>query len=281
MVIVDDCSPESPDRHLPDNPGFPIRVARTPRRSGPGAARNIGIREARGSLIAFLDADDLWAPTKIARQVQLFLDQPDAHWVYTDALYLRDGETFHKTHFGFVGLTNGPPEGRALNTYHLRGFNFVTMSCTLIDKAVLNDVGGFDETLKIAEDWDLYTRIAERYPVHVINEPLSSFRLKPSGAHNRFIEEYEMVATDILQRLYTRQSLLPERHAALADATARIYLFLGIQHLNAGQFTDARRALFHPKIAPLRLTLKVMALRLLSLLPPACYRAGVWLYSRM
>ena len=142
---------------------------------GPAAARNLGAKSARGEWLAFLDADDTWAPDKLARQL---LDVGKANWSYTDMLFkggvndgLRDSE-FTEKH-----------EGEVLEKLVLG--NFISTSTVLIRRRSFEESGGFDESLPSIEDWELWTRIASNNPVSYVNEPLTRYRVHPSSTSRK------------------------------------------------------------------------------------------------
>ena len=136
---------------------------------GANAARNVGLCRARGHYVAFLDDDDEWFPNKIERQVKSF-DTDDSALVYCRCLVVNEligmkyvssskhfcGDVFNELLFrDFVGGTSGP----------------------LLRKRCVKEVGGFDELMESAQDYDLWLRIARRYSVSFVDEPLYAYHI--------------------------------------------------------------------------------------------------------
>ncbi|MGF1539028.1 MAG: glycosyltransferase family 2 protein [Pleurocapsa sp.] len=142
---------------------------------GLAAARNSGLREAKGEYIAYLDGDDLWHPTKLAKQVEMFEKNPEIGLVYTwveriDASGKSLGKPFK------IDL-----EGNIWEK--LTEKNVIAPSSAMIRRSCFELVGKFDPSLQaFGEDWDMWLRIAAAYRVRVIPETLCSYRECPSSA---------------------------------------------------------------------------------------------------
>ena len=138
---------------------------------GPGAARNRGIEATSAPLVAFLDADDWYAPDKLEKQAAL-LNKLDAPACCSDAAVIRDGVE----HGGKNRNRSVPP---ALAIDHLLADNPVICSTVLAHRDALRTVGGFDEdpVLVSTEDYDLWLRLARQGPLAYQDLILAYYRL--------------------------------------------------------------------------------------------------------
>jgi len=282
IIVVDDCSsrPLEMEDFVVDLKERPIKILRTKQNGGPGHARNYGINYAEGELIAFLDSDDVWMNSIVEKQVDVFLKNKNAVWVYADGYYIKDGHTHHKPNSGYHGFKDNKfPEGKEVNAYHLKGYNYITFSSNMFKKSILKEVGMFDDMLEVSEDWDLFVRVAEKYPIHAINEPLMFYRINNSGRHFLNRKGYIDVNVKILKGLYERQGLLPEQQKDFDRAVAFIYQKAGIQAMNAGLNKEARSYLFHPKSKALGSQFRMIILRSLSILPIFIYNTCLWIFD--
>jgi glycosyltransferase involved in cell wall biosynthesis len=162
LIVVDDGSTDN-TRDILDTYGQDIIVLRQANK-GVSAARNRGIAEAGGQLVAFLDSDDLWLPRKLSRQVDFFKFNPDAVINQTEEIWIRNGVRVNPKD------RHRKPTGMIFE--RSLGLCLVSPSAVMIQKTLLDAVGGFDENLPACEDYDLWLRISCRYPVHLIAAPL-------------------------------------------------------------------------------------------------------------
>jgi glycosyltransferase involved in cell wall biosynthesis len=159
IIVVDDGSTDDTLSRLEEMSDPSLRVLRTPVNAGASAARNLGIAEARGELIAFLDADDEWLPDKTERQVARFAEAPEsvgvvycgirevsADWPPIDRVPRHRGDLYET----------------------LRVVNVLRTSGVMVRRPVFEAVGGFDTALPARHDWDLWLRIARHYAVDFI-----------------------------------------------------------------------------------------------------------------
>lgn len=157
--------------------------------SGVSAARNRGVRESRGAFVAFLDADDYWAPTKLERQMQRF--QEDA------ALGLMHCGLQVVTAVGHrVGSHLDGREGWLANDMLLFKRTTVLMagSSALVPRDTFESVGGFDTRLSTSADWDLCYRIALRQRIGFVPEELVYVREHGINMHaNIRLMEHDML----------------------------------------------------------------------------------------
>lgn len=145
---------------------------RLQKQCGPSTARNRILKEAvnEAQLFAILDADDYWQPEKLSKSVAKFLEHPEIFGaVYTDNYTINEQ----------TGITSR--EFRESFDYNrLLQHNMVHSGC-VISKKALQTVGVYDEEMRVAEDYDLWLRIAERFMIYHIPEPLVTIR---AGNHN-------------------------------------------------------------------------------------------------
>ena len=159
---MDDGSTDN-TREILDTYGQDIIVLRQANK-GVSAARNRGIAEAGGQLVAFLDSDDLWLPRKLSRQVDFFKSNPDAVINQTEEIWIRNGVRVNPKD------RHRKPSGMIFE--RSLGLCLVSPSAVMIKKPLFDAVGVFDENLPACEDYDLWLRISCRYPVHLIDTPL-------------------------------------------------------------------------------------------------------------
>lgn len=136
--------------------------------SGVSVARNTGVAASTGDYVAFLDADDWWEPAYLERMAQLIEDYPDAGLYACNYVYYKPG----KTHVALnipTGYINYP------KVYYESSVMPVWTGTAMVPRKVLNEVGGFREHLWMAEDFDLWIRIALKYKVVFLNEPLAYY----------------------------------------------------------------------------------------------------------
>jgi hypothetical protein len=162
LIVVDDGSTDN-TREILDAYGQDIIVLRQAN-NGVSAARNRGIAEAGGQLVAFLDSDDLWLPRKLSRQVDFFKFNPDAVINQTEEIWIRNGLRVNPK------ARHRKPSGMIFE--RSLGLCLVSPSAVMIQKTLFDAVGVFDENLPACEDYDLWLRISCQYPVHLIAAPL-------------------------------------------------------------------------------------------------------------
>jgi len=142
---------------------------------GPSSARNAGIEECSGEFVAFIDADDIWLPDKLSKQMELIQSQPDVGLCGTRFEDV-DAEGRLLRNWDQVQVQYEIPE--VINAEALAGKNCLpgSASAALVPKKCLDEVGHFDHRLRMGEDWDLWFRLALRYRIVVVPEVLVRIR---------------------------------------------------------------------------------------------------------
>jgi glycosyltransferase involved in cell wall biosynthesis len=158
------------------------RATCTPRVS---AARNEAVDASTGELLAFLDADDIWFPEKLARQVELFRQHPAVGLTFTNYYYW-DGVRDLDLRYGPGNFPPNQPRTRLIYSC-LYG-----MSSVMARREIFQQANGFDESIPAAEDWDLWLRLAENgLETRGITEPMLRYRLHPGNASKQTIRTGE------------------------------------------------------------------------------------------
>lgn len=170
VIIVNDGSTDELAGVLEHFSYAALRRIDHPNRRGAAAARNTGIREARGDYVAFLDADDEWLPTKLGVQVQAIEIAPSDDWVIFSGFYV---------HRGFGRVSRGGAEVRLPPEYPqslerlVWGCDLSPGTTLLCRKSLFRKLGNFDESLERLEDWEWLLRSAANIRIRVVSEPLA------------------------------------------------------------------------------------------------------------
>lgn len=171
LIVINDGSTDNSaivaDEYLKATDSIDYKIINQPN-AGVSAARNNGVAQAHGEYIAFLDADDWWEPTYLERMAQLINDYPDAGLYACNYIYYKPGKTHVALHIP-TGYINYP------KAYYESGVMPVTSITAIIPRNVYDEMGGFREHLWMAEDFDLWIRIALNNKVVFLNESLAYY----------------------------------------------------------------------------------------------------------
>lgn len=242
VIVINDGSPDTPELEKALRPYRDRILYLKQENRGPSAARNLGIRHARGKYVAFLDSDDCWFPDFLESQVELLEGVGMLDLVYADSLE--------------VGTAPGPPRrfmesnpSRGIPTFEnlLVGKCTVPTSCTVARKQALLEAGLFDERLRGVEDYDLWLRIAFRGGRIAYQEKvLAKRRIRPGSlfAATVRMKEYHLEVLEKLDRtLALSQETRSLLHRHMALVRANLELVKGKNCLAAGRYAQARQHL--------------------------------------
>ena len=162
LIVVDDGSTDDTGRALKQYAERLVYLYQ--KNEGVSAARNRGLAAARGEFIAFLDSDDLWLPKKLAIQTAFMEQHSEAQICYTDEIWIRHGTRVNpkKRHAKYAG---------EIYPYCL-SLCIISPSSALMRRGLLEQVGAFDPSLPVCEDYDLWLRVAACFPVFFIPQRL-------------------------------------------------------------------------------------------------------------
>lgn len=209
-IVVDDGSTDETDSVLHEFSGR-IKVIKTENR-GVSASRNTGAEFAEGSFLAFLDSDDEWKKEKLSRQLQ-YMDEGGFKISQTDEIWVRNGK--------FVNKSNKYIRHGGNIFYRCLEVCAVTPSSVVMEKELFFDYGGFNESLPVCEDYDLWLRMSLKERFGLLDEPLI---IKYGGAEDQLsnsacLDKYRIISlSDMLQ---SGCPLSGEQTAALCEVLAK------------------------------------------------------------
>lgn len=273
ILVVDDGSRDDTEAVCRAFPA-PVRYVRQAN-AGVSAARNRGVREARGEWIAFLDSDDLWEPAKLEVQEAAHAAAPEAGWSITECV-LVDGEG--RPVEGGDGLASAVPvfreNGRTSREWFARALrevavesaggrhtafagdaygllfhgNVVLPSAAMVRRDLFLESGGFDEELRVAEDTELFHRLAAASPMAVVMSPLLRWRVGhddrlTAGANTRDMVRGGLLSNERAGRL--RAPLSAAEEEARRRGRQRLLLRMAYLHLSLMEQREARDAVMH------------------------------------
>jgi len=155
-------------------------------------SRNRGISQACGEYISFIDADDLWTPDKLAAQLRALQENPQAAVAYSWTDVIDESSQF--LHTGSHLTVNGDVYANLLVVNVLENG-----SNPLIRRQALAEVGGFEESLPPAEDWDMWLRLAARYHFVAVPAPQVLYR-SSVGSMSTNVEKLEAACLQVIGR---------------------------------------------------------------------------------
>lgn len=213
IIVVDDGSDPGVMQAL--RPYFSrIRYMRLQKNSGVSAARNLGIRKAKGDFIAFLDSDDIWLPDKLHTQYRAMKDN-GTKVCHTNEFWYR------KDRFINQGKKHGRYGGKIFDK--VLDFCRISPSSVMIDRDVFYECGFFDENMRVCEDYDLWLRICSKYEVTYIPEKLIIKRAITDDQLSDSIDNIEYIRLVSLARFVRCKKLLPSQKMNAVKEIARKY----------------------------------------------------------
>jgi glycosyltransferase involved in cell wall biosynthesis len=180
LVVVDDGSTDGTPEVLKAFGDPRVRYVALSRNAGAGAARNVGIRVARGKFLAFQDSDDEWAASKLSKQMRAFGRGTERLGVvYSDMEVIRaDGRAVH---FAAPDVTCGrliDPATRFYQVHH------IGIQSAVIRREYLEAAGDFDESLPAFEDMEMFVRLSRLCDFRRLREPLVKYHDTQGISHD-------------------------------------------------------------------------------------------------
>lgn len=176
VIVVDDCSADGTWDYLNSVRDPRLRVIRHEVNRGGGAARNTGIKAARASLVAFQDSDDEWLVTKLATQIEEYnrVNSPEYGAIYCAKITSGEGKfgVYGPREVQYMPLPGYEKTAGDISRELVRRAMISTQTL-MVRKDLLEQIGGFDETLKLGQDWDMTTRLSRITKFIFVDKPLA------------------------------------------------------------------------------------------------------------
>ncbi len=178
---------------------------------GQPSAENKGIRASRGSYLAFLDADDLWFPEKLEKQIKLFDADPALGIAYSRRL------TIDPRGIVVERCNRALYRGKVLK--QLFRNNFVCFSSSMVNRKVFEAVGAFNEECRHASDYEFWLRAARMFTFDYVDEPLVKYRKGHANLTSRGDRQltYALKIMDEFIKNYPREIPPSEARRAYAE----------------------------------------------------------------
>jgi glycosyltransferase involved in cell wall biosynthesis len=239
IIVIDDSSTDGTRRIVEGFRSDPrVRlILNEPSNSGTSGARNAGLQVARGQYIGFLDADDIWHPTKAQRHLSLMENQPDIDLTFSRWNTIDE-------HGVSTGRVTRPPRKRRFQMEDLLKENLVGGSSNVVCRARAIELAGFfDASLKAAVDLDVWLRIAQLRDGNIcfIDEVFTFYRLREGQITKdwrRMAQNWEIVLSKV-------RSEMPERVTRVEkEARAKHLRYRSYLAYEARDFASSRRLLW-------------------------------------
>ena len=225
IIVIDDASTDGTGEWLAaESARDPRVVPFNTERKGPSFTRNLAIFQAHAPIIAFLDADDLWWPNKLARALAFHEARPEVGFSFTDYLAATPEGEVRGTCFDF--WRPGYLDRRTCDftivpdaELELLAANVVGTSTVVASRIALQNANGFAMASRSAEDWELWLRLASRAPVACSAASTATYLMRPTSVTQNKSARIQAMR-DIVEPYRRRTD--PRARRALRQATARI-----------------------------------------------------------
>ncbi|KKM67000.1 hypothetical protein LCGC14_1475530 [marine sediment metagenome] len=212
LIVIDDGSDDDPAKNLSGIDDKRLRIFRQPNK-GVSAARNRGIKESTNEWLAFLDSDDTWLETKLEEQVAFHKENPRLLISQTDEVWIKNGVRINPNKL------NVKQAGDIFQSSLSRCM--ISPSAVILHRSLFDEVGLFDESLVVCEDYDLWLRITCRHSVGLIKDKLV---IKTGGHPDQLSKKYwgmDRFRVKAIEKLIENNELTVEQEKAAAKVLVK------------------------------------------------------------
>ena len=234
LIVIDDCSPESPRETVSDLIPSDIQFSfhRHNENQGHAAARNTGMKLAEGEFIAFLDDDDEWLEEKTEKQVERFQESPESVGVVYTGLNQMNED-------GSINAVTTPSHTADVTRQLLVDDFIGTGSMYMIRSDTYESVGGFDERFPAWVDWDYSLRLSLEYDFAAVTEPLVN---RYVGGHDQSSDDYEVRKETVSQLFLQKHRSIAANYGTMTErkVAANVDFYLAQSAFANGLYGTAR-----------------------------------------
>lgn len=178
VLVCDDGSTDDTEERIRAIDDSRVRYLKQENK-GPGAARNLGLKNAKGDLIAFLDSDDFWTPEHLEVCAEFFELYPEAGMVYTqnEIVFSSDSRrkpehySYERREIPYIERKKGFwLYNELMFDYYLKDCISAT-PCTVVKKGVFDEIGLFNEEMSSGQDWNMWIRVSNKFKIGVVRKP--------------------------------------------------------------------------------------------------------------
>jgi glycosyltransferase involved in cell wall biosynthesis len=241
LIVVDDCSRDNSSEIIEKyrRSDQRVRVIYHETNQGISPTRDDAIKIAQGEYLAFCDADDVWMPTKLARQLELLQKHPEHDVAYCDAAIINECGIETGDHFSDQFPVRGNGSGRLFEQLCTR--NFVNIQTAILRRECIADAGYFDdgEGIKLVDDWWFWLRVSYRHSFIYTDEVLAKYRVHQGSTGVVQRPAYKVNRIKLFHRILRKYPGIPSK------TKSEIYYHIGMALIGLGKEKFARRCFIH------------------------------------